>query len=224
MFEAAGIATVAIGSIREQLYGMSPPRGLFCDFPLGRPLGVPNDPAFQHRVLARAFGLLESAEPTVQDFEESIEDTASEVLVCPLPARHDPDAHPAVDEARGLRAAYDRAVEKYGNRAGAARLLDADAVPAAIESFVRVAEGVPWKEAGIPGVPARVSHDIRGYYEMAAMEIVNHTPAAWTGYRWFRDETQTGAVIKAAQKAIRESGVRNDALWRFLLPLDATTP
>ena len=201
---------------------MAPPRGLFCDFPLGRPLGIPNDAAFQHRVLARALGLLESDGPTVQDFGESIEDTASEVLVCPLPARHDPDAHPAVDEARGLRAAYDRAVAKHGNRAGAARLLDADAVPAAIESFIRVAEGVPWKEAGIPGVPARVSHDIRGYYEMAAMEIVGHTPAAWTGYRWFRDETQTGAVIKAAQKSIRESGVKNDALWRFLLPLDAT--
>ena len=201
---------------------MAPPRGLFCDFPLGRPLGIPNDAAFQHRVLARALGLLESDAPTVQDFEESIEDTASEVLVCPLPVRHDPDAHPAVDEARGLRAAYDRAVAKHGNRAGAARLLDADAVPAAIESFIRVAEGVPWKEAGIPGVPARVSHDIRGYYEMAAMEIVGHTPAAWTGYRWFRDETQTGAVIKAAQNSIRESGVKNDALWRFLLPLDAT--
>lgn len=185
---------------------------------------MPNDAAFQHRVLARALGLLESDQPTVQDFEESIEDTASEVLVCPLPARHDPDAHPAVDEARGLRAAYDRAVAKHGNRAGAARLLDADAVPAAIESFIRVAEGMPWKEAGIPGVPARVSHDIRGYYEMAAMEIVGHTPAAWTGYRWFRDETQTGAVIKAAQQAIRESGVKNEALWRFLLPLDATMP
>ena len=201
---------------------MAPPRGLFCDFPLGRPLGIPNDAAFQHRVLARALGLLESDAPTVQDFEESIEDTASEVLACPLPVRHDPDVHPAVDEARGLRAAYDRAVAKHGNRAGAVRLLDADAVPAAIESFIRVAEGGPWKEAGIPGVPARVSHDIRGYYEMAAMEIVGHTPAAWTGYRWFRDETQTGAVIKAAQKSIRESGVKNDALWRFLLPLDAT--
>ena len=223
MFEAAGIATVAIGSIREQLYGMAPPRGLFCDFPLGRPLGVPNDAAFQHRVLGRAFGLLESNEPTVQDFGESIEDTATEVLVCPLPARHDADAHPAVDEARGLRAAYDRAVAKHGNRAGAARLVDADSVPAAIEAFVRVAEGVPWKEAGIPGVPARVSHDIRGYYEMAAMELVGHTPAAWTGYRWFRDETETGAVIKGAQRAIRESGVKNDALWRFLLPLDATS-
>ena len=170
-FEAAGIATVAIGSIREQIYGTKPPRGLFCDFPLGRPLGVPSDAAFQRRVMEGAFSLLERDAPVVEDYDVVIDDAAPEVLVCPLPARMDPDAHPAIDEARGLRPAYDRAVRKYGNRAGAARLLDAEAIPAAIESFVRVAEGTPWKEAGIPGIPARVSQDIRGYYEMAAMEI-----------------------------------------------------
>lgn len=208
--------------MREQLYNTSPPRGLFCDFPLGRPLGVPGDAAFQHRVLDHALELLRREGPTIEDFAESIEDDASETLVCALPPRHDPDAHPALDEARGLRSAYDRAVEKHGNRAGAVRLLDADAIPDAIEAFIRVTQGVPWKEAGIPGVPARVTHDIRGYYEMAAMAIAGHTPAAWTGYRWFRDETETGRIIKAAQTAIRESGAP-EPLWRFLLPLDATS-
>ena len=57
------MATVAIGSIRGQIYGTAPPRGLFCDFPLGRPLGVPGDPAFQRRVIERAFGMLERTEP-----------------------------------------------------------------------------------------------------------------------------------------------------------------
>ncbi len=221
VFEAAGIATVTIGSIRAQLYNSAPPRGLFCDFPLGRPLGKPNDPDFQHSVLTHAFGLLESGEPVLEDFAVSIEDDVSEALVCALPPRYDADAHPAVDEARGLRAAYDRAVSKYGNRAGAVRLLDADAVPGAIDAFVRVADGVPWKEAGIPGIPARVAHDVRGYYEMAAMAIAGHTPAAWAGYRWFRDQTQTGQVVLAAQKAMRESGAKEN-LWRFLMPLDAS--
>jgi hypothetical protein len=183
---------------------------------------VPGDAAFQHRVLDHALELLRREGPTIEDFAESIEDDASETLVCALPPRHDPDAHPALDEARGLRGAYDRAVEKHGNRAGAVRLLDADAIPDAIEAFIRVTQGVPWKEAGIPGVPARVTHDIRGYYEMAAMAIAGHTPAAWTGYRWFRDETETGRIIKAAQTAIRESGAP-EPLWRFLLPLDATS-
>ena len=220
VFEAAGIATVAIGSIRGQMYGTAPPRGLFCDFPLGRPLGVPNDAAFQRRVIERAFGLLERGEPTLEDYDVVIEDDESQTLACPLPPRMDPNAHPAVDEAKGLRPAYERAVAKLGNRTGAVRLLDADAVPAAIEAFVRVAEGKPWKEAGIPGIPARVSQDIRGYYEMAALEIAAHTPAAWAGYRWFRDQTKTGEVIRKARDAMRESGAK-EPLWRFLLPSDS---
>lgn len=214
------MATVAIGSIRAQIYGTAPPRGLFCDFPLGRPLGVPGDAAFQRRVMETAFGLLDRSEPVVEDYEVTINDADTEVLVCPLPARMDPDAHPAIDEANGLRPAYDRAAAKYGNRAGAVRLLDADAIPDAIQSFIRVAEGQPWKQAGIPGVPARVSQDIRGYYEMAAMEIADHTPAAWAGYRWFRDQTKTGEVIGKARDAMRESGAK-EPLWRFLLPSDS---
>ena len=211
---------MTLGSIREQIYGTAPPRGLFCAFPLGRPLGVPGDAVFQRRVLARAFGLLDRREPVVEDYEEVVEDAGADVLVCPLPPRMDPDAHPAIAEAKGLRPAYDRAVAQYGNRAGAARLLDADAIPEAIESFVRVAQGHPWKQAGIPGIPARVSQDIRGYYEMAALEIVGHTPAAWAGYRWFRDETETGIVIRAARDAMRDAGVK-ETLWRFLLPSDS---
>ena len=213
------MATVALGSIRGQIYGTAPPRGLFCDFPLGRPLGVPGDPAFQRRVIERAFAMLDRPEPTVEDYDVVIEDGESQPLACPLPARMDPDAHPAIDEANGLRPAYDRAVARYGNRAGAVRLLDADAIPAAIESFIRVAEGHPWKQAGIPGVPARVCQDIRGYYEMAAMEIADHTPAAWAGYRWFRDQTKTGEVIRKARDAMRESGAK-EPLWRFLMPSD----
>ena len=214
------MATVAIGSIRGQIYGTAPPRGLFRDFPRGRPLGEPGDAAFQRRVLERAFAMLERTEPAVEDYEVVIEDGETQPLACPLPPRMDPDAHPAIDEAKGLRPAYDRAIAKYGNRAGAVRLLDADSIPAAIESFIRVAEGHPWKQAGIPGIPARVSQDIRGYYEMAAMEIADHTPAAWAGYRWFRDETKTGEVIRQARDAMRESGAK-EPLWRFLMPSDS---
>lgn len=184
-------------------------------------MGEPNDAAFQHRVLAHAFGLLESPEHVLEDYPEVISDNTEELLVCALPPRYDADAHPAVDEARGLRAAYDRAIEKHGNRAGAARVVDADAIPDAVEAFVKVAQGTPWKEAGIPGIPARVGQDIRGYYELAAMEIAGHTPAAWAGYRWYRDQTETGKVIKGAQAAMREAGEK-EPLWRFLLPLDAS--
>ncbi len=212
---------MAIGSIREQIYNTAPPRGLFCDFPLGRPLGKPNDAKFQHEVLEHAFRLLAADKPVVEDFATSITDDTAEVLVCNLPPRFDADLHPAIDEAQGIRAAYDRAVSKYGNRAGAARIIDADGIRAALEAFIRVGEGTPWKEAGIPGIPARVAQDIRGYYEMAALELAEHTPAAWQGYRWYRDETEAGRVIGQAQSAMKAAGEK-EPIWRFMMPLDAS--
>lgn len=217
------MATIVLGSIREQLLNTAPPRAVFCDFPLGRPLGKPGDAAFQHRVLAHGFSLLERDRQTVEDFPGRVTDGGSEILVCPLPPRYDPEAHPAVDEARGLRAAYDRAVAKHGNRAAASRTVGPDEIPAALEAFIRVAQGTPWKEAKIPGVPARVAQDIRGYYETAALAIVDHTPAAWASTRWYRDATKAGEVIRSVQRAMKNAGVRRD-LWAFLLPMNSIPP
>lgn len=219
VFEAEGIATVALGSIRKQIESGAPPRGLFCDFPLGRPLGKPGDPEFQHRVIAAGFDLLNAAEPVLEIFPETIEDDADEMLSCPLPPRHDPDAHPALDEARGLRPAYDRGLAQSSGRFGAGRVVTADDIPAAIEAFVRIAEGTPWKEAGIPGMPMRVSQDIRGYYETAALGMVDHAPAAWASTRWFLDHTETGKVILAARTAM-EAADAPQPMWFYLAPGD----
>lgn len=218
VFEAAGLATVALGSIKAHIEGIAPPRGLFCDFPLGRPLGRPADPAFQHRVLAQALQLLESAtRPTLAEFPEAIVDDEATVMACPLPPRFDPDVHPAVDEARALRPAFDRAVARYGNRAGTGRVVAADDVPAAVEAFTRIAAGTPWRAAGVPGVPARVAQDIRGYYETAALALADHTPAAWEATRWFVDTTEAGRTLRAAQRTMKDAGERRD-LWFFLIP------
>ena len=219
VFEAAGLATIALGSQRNQIANTAPPRGLWCDFPLGRPLGVPGDAEFQHRVLAHAFGLLRATGPVFEEFPEAIHDDGTATVACTLPPRHDDTLHPAVDEARGLRPAYDRAVARYGNGSGTGRAVDADGVPAAIEALVRVAEGVPWKEAGIPGVPARVAQDVRGYYETAALGLADHVPSAWAGTRWFLDRTEAGTVLMAARAAMRDAGVKQP-VWFYMAPGD----
>ena len=219
VFEAEGMATVALGSIRKQIESGAPPRGLWCDFPLGRPLGKPGDPEFQHRVLGAAFALLDSPEPVLTEFLEAVPDDGAEMLACPLPPRHDPDDHPAIVEARGLRSAYDRGVEMSGGRFGAGRVVAADDIPGAIESFIRIAGGTPWKEAGIPGLPMRVSQDIRGYYETAALAMVDHAPAAWASTRWFLDQTETGKVMTAAREAMREQDAPQP-MWFYLTPGD----
>jgi len=219
VFEAEGIATVALESIKNQIESTAPPRGLWCDFPLGRPLGVPLDPEFQHRVLSAAFDLLSSSEPVFAEYDVSIVDDGSEVMACPLPARHDPNAHPAIDEANGLRPAYDRAIAKYGNRVGAGRTVEAEGITSAIDAFIKIAGGVPWKEANVPGIPARVSQDIRGYYETAALALSDHAPAAWAGTRWFLDHTEAGKVLMNARQAMADAGEK-EPIWFYMAPGD----
>ena len=218
IFEAHGIATVTLGSIRKQIESTAPPRGLWCDFPLGRPLGKPGDPVFQHRVLDHAFRLLQAEGPVLETFEETVTDGA-ELLACPLPPRSNAELHPAVDEARGLRPAYERGVQQFGNHAATGRVVGADGVEDALLSLIRVASGTPWKEAGIPGVPARVAQDIRGYYEMAALGLSDHIPTAWSGTRWFFDSTEGGKLLLEARSAMREAGEKQP-IWFYMAPGD----
>ena len=72
MMEERGFATVAIGLVRSQMEKVRPPRGLWTPFQLGRPLGEPEDAAFQRRVLMQALGLLERADGPVilEDFPD----------------------------------------------------------------------------------------------------------------------------------------------------------
>jgi hypothetical protein len=56
--EEAGIASVAIALIRPQAEHTRPPRALWVPFELGRPIGPPNDAAFQQRVILAALEML----------------------------------------------------------------------------------------------------------------------------------------------------------------------
>lgn len=70
VIEKAGIPTASVTMLREITERVSPPRALFVDFPLGYPLGIPNDPATQREILLAAFRLLAEAVPPaiIRDF------------------------------------------------------------------------------------------------------------------------------------------------------------
>ena len=179
---------------------MRTPRALYVDFPLGWPVGQPLDADFQHRVLQAAFALLaRPGGPVLEDFPERIESQPGEPLSCPMPARFNPDLHPAVDEAQALRNAYDRAVKKNG-RTSVGRVITADQIPEALEKFVRIAEGEPWDQQGL-GLIMMVVHDIRAYYEELAFEIADGPIAAYGAERWFFDEPEAGKVLISARQA-----------------------
>ena len=195
---------------------MRTPRALYVDFPLGWPVGQPLDADFQHRVLQAAFALLaRPGGPVLEDFPERIESQPGEPLSCPMPARFNPDLHPAVDEAQALRNAYDRAVKKNG-RTSVGRVITADQIPEALEKFVRIAEGEPWDQQGL-GLIMMVVHDIRAYYEELAFEIADGPIAAYGAERWFFDETEAGKVLISARRSLRQAGAPH-AQWYFITP------
>jgi len=204
VFEAAGLSTIVFASMREVAEKMSPPRVLYCEFPLGRPLGRPKDAAFQRDVLERGFALLDASEPVLGTYPEVIESDETP-MTCTLPPRYDPDLAPAVDEAQGLRAAYDRALASRGVT-GVGRAIDADTVPAALEVLHQWAQGASWKEVPLPGKnTVAVAHDIRTYYDEAATELATGpTPGGRASEAWFYETTEAGKTLIAARAAIKE--------------------
>ncbi len=218
VFEAAGIATIVLSSVREVAVKVAPPRALHCEFPLGRPLGRPSDPEFQHDVLARAFALLDAkAGPVLVDHPDVIE-ADEQPVACTLPPRFDPTLPPSVDEARGLRKAFERALGRRGFTS-VGRAIAADDVPHALSVLHEIANGADWASAGIPGGnTVAVCHDIRTYYEEAALELVDGPlPGGRAMEDWFFDQTEAGKTMLAARTAIRDAGAKFP-IWFYMTP------
>jgi hypothetical protein len=155
-------------------------------------------------VLDAAFALLDHTDgPIIADFPDVIIDEADVPLACPMPPRHDPGVPPAVDEARGLRPAWERTVA--ANRATqVGRVLTADDIPDAIGLFVAVADdGVHWKAVAWPGKDLFATlFDIRAYYEEAALALIDHVPGAHQSDAWFYGSTEMGALLRRFQATV----------------------
>lgn len=67
--EYAGVTTVSLSLLRAITEKIQPPRALFVPYPLGHPLGEPNDKALQTRIISAAFALLMRTDvPVLEDF------------------------------------------------------------------------------------------------------------------------------------------------------------
>jgi hypothetical protein len=61
--EKRGVATTSVTMLREITEKVRPPRALLVPYPLGYPLGRPNDPELQNRILRAALALLDRPGP-----------------------------------------------------------------------------------------------------------------------------------------------------------------
>ena len=219
VFEEAGIATVGLSLVRRQAENIKAPRFLHCEFPLGRPLGRPGDVAFQTDVLRRAFALLERTDvPLIVDHPDVIEDEATEAATCALPPRHDPQLHPAVDEALGLRPAFNRNLAAAAGRTAVGRVAGPDGIGDLVHRFVTLAETADLAAADFDADTVRAAgQDLRAYYEEAGLALSDHVPAARQLETWFYRHTRTGQVVREAAAALEAAGADRN-IWYYLLP------
>jgi D-proline reductase (dithiol) PrdB len=220
VLEAHGIATVALVSVERLAERMRPPRALYCEFPLGRPLGRPEDVQYQHDVLRAAFALLTApAGPVLTTWPEAIRRDARP-LACALPESTDRTVPAAVAEVRGLRSAYDTYRRTHGRTSVGLGVepdgVEADGVEAAAAGFVRISGGTPWREAGLPANPVACALDLRTYYEESALALIDGVPRAGAAEAWFYGATATGAALRAARDRMREADAPFP-LWYYLV-------
>ncbi len=114
--------------VRPHTEAIRPPRALWCPFELGRPLGAPDEPEFQTRVLRALLTLLERTDgPILEDLDEEppeseLSDEDMEGWTCPVNFGDGEEAVDAETDIAGalaqemaqLQSWYDLAVEKNG--------------------------------------------------------------------------------------------------------------
>lgn len=71
--ERRGITTVSISLLREVSEVIRPPRALFVPYPLGYPLGRPNDSSLQHSIIAAGLSILPRTDvPVLMSFDPEL--------------------------------------------------------------------------------------------------------------------------------------------------------
>ncbi len=123
-----------------------------------------------------------------------------------------------MDEAQALRAAYDRARARRGV-SSVGRAIGADAVPDVLAVLHRWAQGERWDETPLPGKnTVAVCHDIRSYYEEAALELVTGPPPGGRATEaWFFEETEAGRTVLAARQALKDQEAPFP-FWFYMAP------
>ena len=231
--EEEGLPTVSISLIREHTEIMRPPRALWVPFELGRPLGAPNEPEFQKRVLRATLGLLECAEgPVLEDFEEdapgALLDRENEGWACPVSFPKPEDGREltrgerVIAEIEGLRPWHDLFRERFGRSTVGVGGRPLEEGVRLLERFV---EDPDTALAAVPDEPPDQAFklpvdDLMAFYQEAANAQPGGGGTSQQVMHWFWTQTELGALLMEVREAApRCSDERvRFAAERLLLP------
>jgi len=228
-FEEEGLATTQLSLIRIHSERTRPPRALWVPFELGRPLGVPNDPAFQKRVMRAALDLLDAERgPVLVDYPEDVPSAAADAqtdaiegMVCPIDLPRPPDeAAPTsalgialMREIDAMRPWYELARTRRGRTTVGPSGLDIEQAGRYLAAFIED-QSTPCPRNDMP--PARVLkfayEDLKAFYG----EAITMQPGYATSKRvedWLFKETVLGKTLWHLRTLCRAS---EDEQYRFL--------
>jgi hypothetical protein len=230
MLEERGLPTTVLALVLPQVEKTRPPRAVMLPFMLGRPLGEPNDPPFQRRVLIQALRLLERTDGPVllehfPDDNPSWFDrpdwTPAVVVPSPTPL-HDAAAWRSAFEAELalVLPVWERFKSRFGRTTVGLAGQPPEDWPAFAASFL---------EGALPSVPLHdtpalalrfLADDLKALYG-EAVQADGPPPSARQIDRWFWRETVAGQMLIALREAALKSD--NNALktvgGRFFVPV-----
>jgi hypothetical protein len=212
--EKAGVATTSISLVREHTEQVKPPRALFVPFPFGYPLGRPDDPALQLKVMRAALALFtREAGPVLEDFPDDA--FAGQDLNLPQAASVPSTAHeqdPAF-EVTTLRSYYEQWVEAHGGRTavgltgvdqkrfrGLVRFLEGYA---AGDGATGMSERKP--EVSVPQFARWAADDLRSFYFEARLQQKPGSDFQDVN-RWFWAETAAGDLLRQVRDRMKAAG------------------
>ena len=222
--ESAGVATTQISLVREHTAAIRAPRALWVPFMLGRPFGVPNDAAFQRRVLLAALRLLEAPNmhgPLLEDFAEDAPDAGNEdtSFACPVnfsrSATNDKEA--MLQEIDELASWHRLAVARRSRTTAALSGLTPTQAAIYLFDFIEHSETPLYRTELARGLSLRLAcEDLKAYY----LEAVSAQPgqrAARQAQDWFWRETVAGRVFRqlhgvclaSADETVKQFGLGN---------------
>ncbi len=218
------VATTGVSLIRAHPEGMKPPRSLWVPFPLGRPLGSPDQPDFQRDVLKSALDLLETAtETTIADYPHDAPTSGDDPWACavalapPEPANESEALRDQlVEEIRQLAPWHAEQIKRRGRTtigiSGAAveQIEDLATLVADFATGAEPSDGpsdseVDWNHP----MPLRLkfaSDDLRAFYhEAATAQPGANYPTDADLNDWLFNRTLLGTVLRQIVGRMRQS-------------------
>lgn len=220
------MATTGVSLIREHAEGMKPSRSLWVPFPLGRPLGSPDQPDFQRDVLLSALQLLETAtETTLADYPHDAPTTGDDPWACavalapPEPANETEALRDQlIEEIRQLAPWHAESRKRRGRSTVGVSGASLDQVEELATLLADFATGVEPAEGEIDWnhpMPVRLkfaSDDLRAFYhESATAQPGANYPTDADLNDWLFNRTLLGTVLRQIVGRMRESEDRRVA-------------